>query len=205
MKVVFTGIQWCGKWTQSRILEQRYGFKLLEMWTEFRNIVKSGSELWNQIKEIIDNWRQVPEELWKKVMEEVLKTHTEENIIYDGFLRNSWNLEVFNKFIPEYKVVLFELDLIKARDRLYNRVYDPETGETFSSDIEINPKNGNKLIKREDDKDIESIKRRFNEFVEKTLPIIERQQEQWLVIEVNADQNIEKVTEELEKKLWLKK
>jgi adenylate kinase len=111
-------------------------------------------------------------------MEEVLKTHTEENIIYDGFLRNSWNLEVFNKFIPEYKVVLFELDLIKARDRLYNRVYDPETGETFSSDIEINPKNGNKLIKREDDKDIESIKRRFNEFVEKTLPIIERQQEQ---------------------------
>ena len=118
MKIVFTGIQWCGKWTQSRILEQRYGFKLLEMWTEFRNIVKSGSELWNQIKEIIDNWRQVPEELWKKVMEEVLKTHTEENIIYDGFLRNSWNLEVFNKFIPEYKVVLFELDLIKARDRL---------------------------------------------------------------------------------------
>lgn len=204
MKIVFTWIQGCGKWTQARILSEKYGFKVLEMWTEFRNIVKSGTELWNQIKEIIDNWRQVPEELWKKIMETILLENNDEKIIYDGFIRNEWNLEVFNSIVKDYKVVLFQLDLVKAKNRLYNRMYDPETGETFSGDFETNPKNGNKLVKREDDKDLEAIQRRFSEFIEKTLPITEKQQKQGLVFEVNADQEIEKVTKELEEKLWLK-
>lgn len=204
MKIVFTWIQGCGKWTQARILSEKYGFKVLEMWTEFRNIVKSGSELWNQIKEIIDNWRQVPEELWKKIMETILLENNDEKIIYDGFIRNEWNLEVFNSIVKDYKVVLFQLDLVKAKNRLYNRMYDPETGETFSGDFQTNPKNGNKLVKREDDKDLEAIQRRFSEFIEKTLPITEKQQKQGLVFEVNADQDIEKVTKELEEKLWLK-
>lgn len=204
MKIVFTWIQGCGKWTQARILSEKYGFKVLEMWTEFRNIVKSGTELWNQIKEIIDNWRQVPEELWKKIMETILLENNDEKIIYDGFIRNEWNLEVFNSIVKDYKVVLFQLDLVKAKNRLYNRMYDPETGETFSGDFETNPKNGNKLVKREDDKDLEAIQRRFSEFIEKTLPITEKQQKQGLVFEVNADQDIEKVTKELEEKLWLK-
>lgn len=205
MKIVFTGIQGCGKWTQARILKEKYWFKILEMWTEFRNIVKSWTELGNKIKEIIDNWRQVPEELWKKIMETILLEHKDENIIYDWFIRNDWNLELFEKIIKDYRVILFELDLIKARDRLYNRVYDPETWETFSSNIEFNPKTGNKLIKRDDDKNIDSVKRRFNEFVEKTLPTIEKQQKKGIVIEINADQNIECVTQELEEKLELKK
>lgn len=203
MKIVFTGIQWCGKWTQARILVEKYGFKLLEMWTEFRNVVKSGTELWEQIKAIINQGKQVPEELWKKVMEKILLENTDENIIYDGFIRNDWNLEIFDKMVDDYKVILFELDLHKAKKRLYWRVYDPETGETFSWDIEINPKTWNKLVKREDDKDIDSIKRRFNEFVEKTLPVIEKQQKEGLVIEINADQEITAVTKELEEKLGL--
>lgn len=204
MKIVFTWIQGCGKWTQARILSEKYGFKVLEMWTEFRNIVKSGTELWNQIKEIIDNWRQVPEELWKKIMETILLENNDEKIIYDGFIRNEWNLEVFNSIVKDYKVVLFQLDLVKAKNRLYNRMYDPETGETFSGNFQTNPKNGNKLVKREDDKDLEAIQRRFSEFIEKTLPITEKQQKQGLVFEVNADQDIEKVTKKLEEKLWLK-
>lgn len=205
MKLVFSWIQGCGKWTQARILSEKYWFKIIEMWSEFRNLVKSWTELWNQIKEIIDKWQQVPEELWKKVMETVLENNNnEENVIFDGFIRNEWNLEVFNEFVKDYKVVLFELDLNKAKSRLYNRVYDPETWETFSSEFSVNPKNWNKLVKREDDKDINSIKRRFYEFVEKTLPIVEKQQKLWIVIEINANQEIEKVTAELEKKLWLK-
>ena len=184
MKIVFTGIQWCGKWTQARILAEKYGFKILELWTEFRNIVKSGTELWNKIKAVIEQGHQVPGD--------------------DGFIRNQWNLELFNSLVKDYKVVLFELDLNKAKKRLYWRVYDPETWETFPGDISFNPKTWNKLIKREDDKNIDSVKRRFNEFVEKTLPTIEIQQKQWIVYEINADQEIEKVTEELERKLWLK-
>ena len=204
MKIVFTGIQWCGKWTQGRILAEKYWFKVLELWTEFRNIIKSWSELGEKIKELVNNWMQVTEELWREVMEKILTENTDENIIYDGFIRNKWNLEVFNNFVEDYKVVLFEIDLNKAKNRLYSRMYDLETWETFPWDMQVNPKNWNKLVKRDDDKDLEAIKKRFSEYIEKTLPVVEAQQKQGIVYEINADQEIEKVTEELERKLWLK-
>jgi hypothetical protein len=51
---------------------------------------------------------------------------------------------------------------------------------------------------------LEAIKKRFSEYIEKTLPVVEAQQKQGIVYEINADQEIEKVTEELEKKLGLK-
>ena len=204
MKLAFVWIQWCGKWTQGRILAEKYWFKVLELWTEFRNIIKSGSELWEKIKELVNNWMQVTEELWREVMEKILTENTDENIIYDGFVRNKWNLEVFNNFVEDYKVVLFEIDLNKAKNRLYSRMYDLETWETFPWDMQVNPKNWNKLVKRDDDKDLEAIKKRFSEYIEKTLPVVEAQQKQGIVYEINADQEIEKVTEELERKLWLK-
>lgn len=204
MKLAFVWIQWCGKWTQGRILAEKYWFKVLELWTEFRNIIKSWSELGEKIKELVNNWMQVTEELWREVMEKILTENTDENIIYDGFIRNKWNLEVFNNFVEDYKVVLFEIDLNKAKNRLYSRMYDLETWETFPGDMTVNPKNWNKLVKRDDDKDLEAIKRRFSEYIEKTLPVVEAQQKQWIVYEINADQEIEKVTEELEKKLGLK-
>lgn len=204
MKLAFVWIQWCGKWTQGRILAERYWFKVLELWTEFRNIIKSWSELGEKIKELVNNWMQVTEELWREVMEKILTENTDENIIYDGFVRNKWNLEVFNNFVEDYKVVLFEIDLNKAKNRLYSRMYDLETWETFPWDMTVNPKNWNKLVKRDDDKDLEAIKRRFSEYIEKTLPVVEAQQKQGIVYEINADQEIEKVTEELERKLWLK-
>ncbi len=204
MKLAFVWIQWCGKWTQGRILAEKYWFKVLELWTEFRNIIKSGSELWEKIKELVNNWMQVTEDLWREVMEKILTENTDENIIYDGFIRNKWNLEVFNNFVEDYKVVLFEIDLNKAKNRLYSRMYDLETWETFPWDMQVNPKNWNKLVKRDDDKDLEAIKKRFSEYIEKTLPVVEAQQKQGIVYEINADQEIEKVTEELERKLWLK-
>lgn len=204
MKLAFVWIQWCGKWTQGRILAEKYWFKVLELWTEFRNIIKSGSELGEKIKELVNNWMQVTEDLWREVMEKILTENTDENIIYDGFIRNKWNLEVFNNFVEDYKVVLFEIDLNKAKNRLYSRMYDLETWETFPWDIQVNPKNWNKLVKRDDDKDLEAIKKRFSEYIEKTLPVVEAQQKQGIVYEINADQEIEKVTEELERKLWLK-
>ncbi|ATU05051.1 hypothetical protein BKN14_01180 [Candidatus Gracilibacteria bacterium HOT-871] len=204
MKLAFVGIQGCGKGTQGRILAEKYGFKVLELGTEFRNIIKSGSELGEKIKELVNNGMQVTEDLGREVMEKILTENTDENIIYDGFIRNKWNLEVFNNFVEDYKVVLFEIDLNKAKNRLYSRMYDLETGETFPGDMQVNPKNGNKLVKRDDDKDLEAIKKRFSEYIEKTLPVVEAQQKQGIVYEINADQEIEKVTEELERKLGLK-
>ena len=206
MKLVFSGIQWCGKWTQARLLEEKYGVKILDMWGEFRRVVSSGSELWNTLKQILESWDQVNWELWKRVMEDaiekVLENHSDEMVIFDGFIRNEWNVEIFNRLLPGYKVVLFELSEEKSKQRLLGRMFNKTTWETFMAGITHDPETGEELIRRADDNE-EGILKRIQLYKDLTLPVVEMQRTEWRVIEVNADQSIEDVFSELEQKLWL--
>lgn len=198
MKLIFSGIQWCGKGTQARLLVEKYGFTHLEMGGEFRKVVASGTELGNKIKAVIDAWYQVDEDLWKQVMEQVVLEYKDtERVIFDGFIRNTWNKEIFDRLLPDYKVVVFELPIEEAKRRLLWRMYDPSTWETFPSDITHNPKTGTTLIKRNDDKDEEAILTRLDEFEKKTLPILEIQKSENKVIAIDANQSIEDVFQDL--------
>lgn len=202
MKLVFTWIQWCGKWTQARLLVDKYWFTLLEMWQELRNIIESWNELWNKIKWIMDSWSLVSPEIVWEVMKEILEKQTSENLILDWFVRNEWNKKSLEELITDYKVVFFELSKEKAIERLLWRMYNPSTWETFSSWTLIDPETWEKLIKRQDDNEI-SILKRIDEFMKNTLPTAEKQKLEWKVITINADQSIEDVASEMVEKLGL--
>ena len=202
MKLVFTGIQGCGKWTQARILVENHGYTLVEMGQEFRNIVSSGTELWNIVKWFLDSGEQVTTEIWKQIMETVIKKQTSDKIIFDGFIRNEWNKEIFDRMLPEYTAIFFNLSEEKAKQRLLGRMFNQTTGETFPYGTTTDPKTGEELIHRSDDNE-ESILKRIDEYVTKTLPIIEIQKQEGKVIEIDADQAIEKVASDLAEKLGL--
>ncbi len=204
MKLVFTWIQGCGKWTQARLLWEKYWFELVEMWWELRKVIASGSELWKRIKEVIDAGYLVDDKLGWEVMKGAIDSYKEnENVIFDAFIRLEWNKKLFDEYLPEYKVVFFNLPIEKAKERLLWRMYDKATWETFPAGTFVNPKTWWKLVKRDDDKDEKSILKRFSEFEEKTLKMVKIQREEWKVIDVNADQSIEDVFSELEEKLGL--
>lgn len=202
MKLVFTGIQWCGKWTQARMLEKKYGFKILEMGQALREIAKEDNELWREIKTTLDSGNLVSPHFVGKVIQEVISREFCEKLILDGFVRNQGNKETMDQIAPDYKVVFFNLSKEKAIERLLGRMYDPKTGETFPSSYTHNPKTNIPLIKRADDNE-DSILQRINAFVENTLPIVEIQKQEGKVIEINANQTVEKVFAEIVQKLWL--
>ncbi len=202
MKLVFTWIQGCGKWTQARFLVENHGFTLVEMGWEFRKIIASWSNLWLQLKEILDSWAQVNAEMWIAVMEEAIARQTNEKIIFDAFVRNDWNKVIFDRELPEYQVIFFNLSEEKAKQRLLGRMFNSTTGETFPYGTKIDPKTGEKLIHRSDDNE-ESILKRIEEYTTKTLPILELQKKEWRVLEINADQSVEEVAKEIEEKLGL--
>lgn len=202
MYLVFTWIQGCWKWTQAKLLVEKYGYTLLEMWLELRKIAASWTEIWNKLKEILESWALVdPEFVWE-VMKEILSKQTSKNLILDWFVRNPWNKKTLGNIFPDYKVVFFELSKEKAIKRLLWRMYDPISWETFQSWTKLNPKTWTKLIKRSDDNE-KSILKRIDEFMKNTLPIVKIQEKEWKVIKVNADQSIEEVWKEMIKKLWL--
>lgn len=202
MKLVFTWIQWCGKWTQARKLVENYWYTLLEMWQELRKIAESWNELWNKVKKVIESWALVTPEIVGEIMEESISKQTNDKLILDWFVRNEGNRKSLDSITNDYKVVLFELPKEKAIDRLLGRMYDPKTWETFPNWTTKNPNNWNELIKRKDDNE-ESILKRIDEFINNTLPTALEQEKEWKVIRVNADQSIENVEKELITKLWL--
>lgn len=204
MKLVFTGIQGCGKWTQARLLAENFGFDIVEMGWELRKVIASGSELWKKLKEVMDAGYLVSDELGAEVMRGAIENFRDnENVIFDAFIRLPWNKEVFDSYLSDYKVVFFDLSEEKAKNRLLGRMYNPNTGETFPTGTTHDPETGDELIKRKDDNEA-GILKRIEEYINQTLPIVELQRKEWRVIEVNADQSIEEVFAELKEKLELK-
>jgi hypothetical protein len=52
-------------------------------------------------------------------MEDAIKNNIEkENVVFDAFVRNDRNKEIFDRLLPDYKVVFFDLSKEKALGRL---------------------------------------------------------------------------------------
>ena len=204
MKLVFIWIQGSWKWTQARLLEEKYDYKLFESWTALRDIAKEDSELWRSVKETIEAWNHVSPKIVEDIMIDILENKSDwKNTIFDGFVRNVWNKESADKVLWEYTVVLFQLSEDKARERLLWRMYNPKTAQTFKAWTIIDPETWDKLEKRADDNE-DAIVKRIDLYVEKALPLITEYRKTWKMLEVNADQSIEDVFSQLVEKLNLK-
>lgn len=200
MNIVFIWIQWSWKWTQARLLEENYNYKLYETWWALREIAKQETSLWKMVKETIESWKQVSPEIVEDILKEVINSNKWTSIILDWFVRNKWNKESVDKIVGDYKVIFFDLSQEEAKKRLLWRMYDPETWETFPANTKINPKTWWELIKRSDDEE-SSINERINQFFEKTMPVVEEYKNDWKLITINANQEINKVFDDLKKSL----
>jgi len=202
MYLVLIGIQGSGKGTQARILKEKYGFEIFETGQALRNITKKDTELGRLVKETIEAWKQVSPEIIEDIVKDFIESTDSENIIFDGLVRNMGNKETADKLLKEYKVLFFDLDEQEAMNRLLWRMYNPKTGATYPAGTEIDPKTGDKLVKRSDDEE-NAIKQRIKEFFEKTMPVVEEYEKEGRLIKINAKQSIEDVTREIISKLGL--
>lgn len=203
MKIIFVWIQGSGKWTQWKILSEKYGFNIFETGWALRTISKEESELWNRIREIINAWKLVDiDTIWKIITDFLSKNKTNSNIIFDWIPRSKEQKELTDKLIDDFKVVLFDLPKEEVTKRLLGRMYNPKTGETFISWTKLDPKTGDILEQRKDDNEV-AIKQRIDTFFEETLPVVKEYESEWKLITINADQSIENVHNELINKLGL--
>lgn len=210
MFIILSGVQGSGKGTQGRILEEKFGFKIFETGWELRKHIAANSEIWKKVKAVIDAGQLV----WVEIIEEIVKEFIEslkpdDNVIFDGIPRNKVQKEfmdkIFNKF--DYKVLSLDLPKEKVEARLLGRRTCNNCKKVFPSVYE-----GDKcdncetwvLVRRDDDQDEQAIKTRINIFFDETLPVIKMYEQEWKLVEVNADNSIEWVTEDIISKLNLK-
>jgi len=158
MDLILFGIQGSGKGTQAKKLAAEFGYDIFEAGGELRKIAASGSELGETVKSYIDAGKLVPFIIIMAVLEQAVKAKgKEQNILFDGIPRDEDQKNSFDQIMENL-----------GRDfRCLHLTLDPEEGVQ-------------RILKRAaiegraDDASEETIRKRMNTFVEKTMPVIQR-------------------------------
>ena len=68
MKLIMFGPPGAGKGTQADILGRRYGIKKISTGDALRDVIRSGSELGEQVKDLMDQGKFVPDEIVTEII-----------------------------------------------------------------------------------------------------------------------------------------
>ncbi|XP_017769056.1 PREDICTED: UMP-CMP kinase [Nicrophorus vespilloides] len=181
-KVVFVlGGPGAGKGTQCQKIVDNFGFKHLsagDLLREERQ--KPGSEYGELIETYIREGKIVPVDITCSLLERAMRESGTDKFLIDGFPRNQDNLDGWNRRVAEKVkllfVLFFDCSLEICTDRCLSR------GAAGSG--------------RSDD-NLESLKKRFNTYVNETKPIIEHYEQINLVKRVDASKTQEDVFEDV--------
>ena len=196
-------MQWSWKWTQWKILAQKYWMKIFETGQELRNIVASWSNLWNKIKAIMDSWNLVTTKIVMEVVDNFLNDiDSNDSVIFDWIPRNKEQYdqfeEVMKKFNRKPEVIYIKLEKEEAMNRLIKRftcVWVDMTNNPLMSEEECISLWW--TIKKRSDDTPEAISRRLDVFFTETNPIIENYAKEWRVFEVDWVQSVDEVKNEI--------
>lgn len=128
-------------------------------------------------------------------------------VVFDGFPRTIYQATKLNVILVEHSrtldaAVYLELAEKEIVKRLTSRHVCSKCGHTFSAKESVCSVCGGAPVQREDDEPA-IIMNRIQTFLDKTMPIISFYKDRGILIEINGDQKVEKVTDDIAGKLGL--
>jgi len=206
--LVLIGLPGAGKGTQAVILSKERGLTHVSSGDLFRDNIKRQTELGKQVEAILKSGALVPDDVTiAMVRDRLMQPDCQKGAVLDGFPRTPAQAEALNKMLGELGGRVNLVPYVKVRDdvlveRLSGR-WTCQTCQTVYHE-KFNPpkvagvcdKDGGELTQRPDDK-AETVKTRIAEYMKNTAPLIEHYRTQGLLVEINGEQEIEKVTAEL--------
>ena len=207
--VIIVGPQGAGKGTQAAAVAPQLGLEHVATGDLFRAILKSDSELGDEVRQYYDQGALVPDDLTIRV----LFAHIEQlqrgrpdltGVLLDGFPRNAAQAESLDSALAERgeaisAVVLVDVPRDELMKRLTGRLICADCGATYHR--EFNPpasegacdQCGGELFQRSDDTP-EAVEKRLGIYYEQTEPILDHYREQGILIEVDGNREINTVT-----------
>ncbi|XP_074263567.1 UMP-CMP kinase 3-like [Silene latifolia] len=164
-----------GKGTQCANIVQHFGYTHLCAGDLLRAEIKSGSENGTMIQTIIKEGKIVPSEVTVGLLQQAMEECGNDKFLIDGFPRNIENREAWEAVTgiePEF-VLFFDC----PEEEMLRRLLGRNQG-------------------REDD-NIETIKKRFQVYMESSLPVIEYYDAKGKVRKIDAAKPVEDVFEDV--------
>jgi adenylate kinase len=182
INIVLFGKPGAGKGTQAEFLKEKYKLTHISTGDVFRFNLKNDTELGKQARVYMDNGDLVPDELTTKMLIDEVKKHPDTNgILFDGYPRTISQAEALDVFLPTIGSQVAATVALEADDEiLIQRLL--ERGKTSG---------------RPDDQDEEKIRNRYQEYNEKTAPLMDYYKAQGKFYAVNGIGTIQEITERL--------
>lgn len=202
MIIVLIGPQGSGKGTQAKIISERLNIPHISIGDLFRSLK---GKLKKEVDYYINRGELVPDELTINLLKKVIsKKECEKGFILDGFPRNINQAKMLQEIVKVDLVILIDIEDELAIKRILSRVSCKKCGAVYN--LLTNPPKkemtcdvcGEMLYKRTDD-NIESIKKRLENYYKETEPVLSFYKDKLIV--VDGSQEIEKIAEEILKKL----
>lgn len=175
-KVVFVlGGPGSGKGTQCAKIVKHYGFTHLSAGDLLRAEINSGSQYGAMIQNTIKEGKIVPSEVTVRLLQKAMKESGNDKFLIDGFPRNEENRAAFESVTgiePEF-VLFFECTEKEMERRLMNR-------------------NQGRV-----DDNIDTIRKRFEVFLESSLPVVKFFEEREKLRKIDATRDAEDVFKSL--------
>ena len=212
MYIVLLGPPGAGKGTQAQNISKDMGLVHVSSGDLFRENLKNQTELGKLAQGFMNRGELVPDDVTIAMVKDRLeKDDCQKGALLDGFPRTPAQAEALSKmlagmgakvdFVPYISVPADELiRRLSGRwscptcGRVYHEVHNPPQTAGKCDDDAAD------LIQREDDKE-ETVKNRIQVYMQQTSPLIDYYKESGLLIEVDGQQSIEKVTADLLKAL----
>ncbi len=173
MKLLFIGPPGAGKGTQADRVAERLGIPHISTGDMFREHVSRGTELGDKVEKIMAAGEYVPDEITVQMLEERIdRPDAAEGFILDGFPRTPGQVESLDDLLGEDgldKVVVFKVDQDELTERMLARGRADDTAET--------------------------IRNRFDIYLEQTQPILDIYEERGLTVEVDGNGEMNEVTD----------
>lgn len=172
MKLLFVGPPGAGKGTQADRVADKLGIAHVSTGDMFRALDDS-TELGRRVNEIMESGGYVSDDIVIEMLQQrIAKPDASDGYILDGFPRTVPQAEALDAFLGDDgldAVVLFEIDTDEVVTRMLERGRADDTEETIRTRLEV--------------------------YTEQTKPLIGRYEDRGLVRRVDAEGEIEEITD----------
>ncbi len=197
MILILLGAPGAGKGTQAKMLAKEYSIAHISTGDMFRDHKSRGTEIGKKIQAIMDAGGLVTDDITNAMVKDRLsRPDLASGFILDGYPRTTAQAEYLDSVLRSLgrkvdRVVSYEVAEEMVVERIGGRRSCGKCGAVYH--VTANPpkragycdKDGTGLVLREDDKP-ENVKKRMQEYAEKTAPLKRFYQERGLVSEVNG-------------------
>ena len=179
INLILFGKPGSGKGTQAEFVKNKYDLIHISTGDLFRNNISNNTELGLLAKSYMDKGDLVPDEVTIKMLESEVNNHPNaKGFIFDGFPRTTVQAEILDQFLITLKLsismtIALEVDENLLIERLISRGKDSG---------------------RSDDPDRTKIQNRFDEYNNKTSPLINYYQTQNKFFEVDGVGDIDEIS-----------